>query len=140
MVGPWTWLEGLSRDRYGGVDVEAALVRGRSVASTGPRLRLRIEGSGPGALVEGSGEALLAEIEVWTPAWAPVDTLILRDARGERMRLPLDRGPLALRASIPVEAVGFLVARVEGDTPSPLTGARPFAQTSPVWIVDPASP
>lgn len=140
VVGPWTWLEGLRLDRYGEVDVEAALLRGRSVASTGPRLRLRVEGSGPGALVEGSGEALLAEIEVWTPAWAPADTLTLRDARGERLRLPLDRGPRALRVTIPVEAEGFLVARVEGDTPSPLTGARPFAQTSPIWIVKPISP
>ncbi len=50
-VGPRTWVDVIDRDLYGWVDVEAGLIPGHVVASTGALLTLDIDGYVPGDVV-----------------------------------------------------------------------------------------
>jgi len=50
-VGPRTWVDVIDRDLYGWVDVEAGLIPGHVVATTGALLTLDVEGYRPGDVV-----------------------------------------------------------------------------------------
>lgn len=59
-VGPLTWAAVVDRDLWGDVDVERALIRGNTVATTGPLVRLNVGGVPPGE----TAETLAGQIDV----------------------------------------------------------------------------
>lgn len=134
VVGPWTWVEDVDPLAYAAVDVEAGLLLGRTVASTGPRLHLRVEGQGPGSLVLTELEQVTVQVQLWSPAWAPVDELVLYGPDGELGRVAADRATLAAELELVIPAQGFVVAVAIGSQRSDLTGELPWAVSSPVWI------
>ena len=134
VVGPWTWVEDVDPLAYGAVDVEAGLVRGRTVASTGPRIHLRVDGQGPGSLVLTEQEQVTVQVQLWSPAWAPVDELVLYGPEGELARVAADRATLAAELEVQVPAEGFVVAVARGSERSELTGEVAWAVSSAVWV------
>jgi hypothetical protein len=134
VVGPWTWVEDVDPFSYGAVDVEAGLLRGRTIASTGPRIHLRVEGQGPGSLVETELDLVTVQVQLWSPAWAPVDELVLYGSEGELARVTADRTTLAAELEVQVPAEGFVVAVARGSERSELTGELAWAVSSAVWV------
>ncbi|NOY27634.1 MAG: hypothetical protein GXP62_17350, partial [Oligoflexia bacterium] len=141
VVGPWTWVEDVDPGAYSAVDVEAGLVAGRTVASTGPRVALRVDGQGPGSLIRSDTGApssvVSVSLRVETPAWAPIQHVSLR-GRGGVVLLTLDvaPGPVPVETSFDLDRTlsDWIVVVAQGDQASPLTGRLPWSVTSPVWI------
>lgn len=137
VVGPWTWVEGLDAQAYSAVDVEARIYQGATIATTGPRIRVDIDGAGPGERVATDdmpvGE-VVARIRVDTPAWAPVDRVLLHGPDGEVLaRWDAAPGPTPVDLRFDVEMPEWLVVEAIGSAPSPLTGEVPWAVSTPVW-------
>lgn len=139
VVGPWTWVEGVDPAAFSAVDVEAELNARRTVASTGPRIILRVDGEGPGGLrAADTGDSLgevVVDLRVEAPAWAPVDQVDVYGSGGERIAsFDTRSGPLALDIRFDLITSGWLVAVAHGAEPSPLTGRQPWAVSSAVWV------
>lgn len=134
VVGPWTWVEDVDPLAYAAVDVESGLMRGRTIASSGPRLHLTVDGQGPGSLVLTENPTVQVEVEAWTPGWAPIDELILYGSEGELARVSADRTALAASLELEVPADGYIIAVVTGSERSELTGDVAWAVSSPVWV------
>ncbi|MCK6506696.1 hypothetical protein L6R53_25545 [Myxococcota bacterium] len=141
-VGPWTWVEGPDPDAYAAVDVEAGLEAGATVASTGPRIRLAVDGQGPGSLVRPvttSGEVQVS-LRVESPLWAPVQAVTLHGPGGlELARWSPAPGPVPVEVSFDLVAPAWLVVVAWGQEESALTGQVPWAVSSPVWV-EPVAP
>lgn len=134
-VGPLAWLEDVP-ELASVVDLDAALVEGRAVATNGPYVRLRVEGQGPGALVDRAGR-LSARVQVWAPEWAPLATATLRTTGGEVLASwPVPPGSGLRLDRVALIAPGdWVVATVEGDEAAPPTLVEPaWAVTGPIWI------
>jgi len=81
LVGPKTWLDGVDRQTMSRADAKRALLERRTMASTGPFIRLRVRGiSTGGTLLEET--ARVAKIEVHAPKWMPVDHIALLGPEG----------------------------------------------------------
>jgi hypothetical protein len=103
--------------------IEQGLVRGETVAGTGPIVHLTVT---PGA--EG---ALVADVRVDAPAWAGVDTIELR--WGERtLAGPLDADGRA-RFLVP-EGAPYLVALARGARARPGGDGEAWAVVGPLWL------
>ncbi len=103
--------------------VEQGLVRGETVAGTGPIVHLTVT---PGA--EG---ALVADVRVDAPAWAEVDMIELR--WGERtITGPLDADGRA-RFLVP-EGAPYLVALARGAHARPWGDGEAWAVVGPLWL------
>jgi hypothetical protein len=136
-VGPWTWVLGPDPAAYAAVDVEAGLEAGATVASTGPRIRLAVDGQGPGGIVTPvttSGEVQVS-LRVESPLWAPVQAVTLHGPGGvELARWSPAPGPVPVEVSFDLVAPAWLVVVAWGQEESALTGQVPWAVSSPVWV------
>ena len=82
LVGPRTWLDGVNRKTMSPIDAERALLDRRTMATTGPFVRLRVDLEPPtDATIE--PETRIAELEVHAPLWMPVDHVALLGPGGE---------------------------------------------------------
>ena len=63
-TGPITWMGITDAEIFGQFDIDRALERGRMVASTGPLLRIRIDGLGPGRTLEQLPDPLTLTVNV----------------------------------------------------------------------------
>lgn len=152
-VGPWTWIEGVDEELFSAVEVERSLWRGRTVATNGPGIELRVQGVGPGQVAvlprlrQGGGaqgdppafrEQLTVSLRVASPAWAPLDQVALYGPGGQELARFAAREDGSLVAEVLLlEPVGWLLAAAWGEEPSPITGQAAWAVTGPVWVQEP---
>ena len=82
LVGPRTWLDGVNRKTMSPNDAQRALLDRRTMATTGPFVRLQIGLAPPGdPAIEPATR--IAEVEVHAPLWMPVDHVALLGPGGE---------------------------------------------------------
>lgn len=145
---PRTWLR-LATDQPSRVlpsDLRDALLGMRAVASTGPFLKLRVDGHEIGDTFAPAGSSVTVEVEADAASWIDLSRVLIYH-NGVMVRdffLPSTRSHPALRQqlTLPVSSDGWIVAMVVGDRPLPtaVVGAvgnglaRPFAFTNPVWL------
>jgi hypothetical protein len=140
-VGPLTWVEGL--DAFAGfaeVDVEAMLQDGRTIATSGPRIVLTVDGEGPGALLQPTGPVSL-ELRVEAPSWIPLSGAALIGSGGEVL------GSWELSGSEPVRLTRQYTLRDPPDwilavcwgeeTAEPYLTQPAWAITGPIWMARP---
>jgi hypothetical protein len=139
-ISTHTWLEAPEADPST-LDLEAALLAGRVVAGTGPFLRLRTLGKGPGELLPRPLGALLVELEVMAPRWMPLQSAWLVGPGGQELgRWPIaEEGVprLRLRTSLP-PWIGYLMAACEG--PPDADGTERWAMSAPLRLGPPEAP
>ncbi len=139
LTGPLTWVWLGHDESFASVDVERALLEGRTVASTGPLIELTVDGQGPGSLVTGR-QARSVRLVVHAPRDQPLDGAALvvdgdwRESWDlsdlvEEPRLEVERRVMSARY---VLAVVWGPHRA-GDP----AGEGAWAITSPVWTGGP---
>lgn len=141
VVGPLTWVEGVDDPREGGhyasVDIEHMLLRGRTVATNGPRIVLDVEGQGPGSALEPDGDVEV-HLRVEAPGWMPLDQARLIGSGGAelgRWTLGAPAGPVRLDTTLTVPAGGWVAATCSGSQAVPPLLEQPaWAVTSPIWL------
>ena len=125
-------------DNPGRVTTEAitrSLLDGRVYGSTGPILRVDLDGAGPGATVTGAAGVL--SVAVQSAPWVDVEEVRIW-LNGELWRqLPL-RGGAIVETDIDVQRDSFVFVEALGEA-SPiyaqlLPGFRPFAFANPIFI------
>jgi hypothetical protein len=148
---PRTWLR-LPTDRPGevtGAMLAEAVKRGRAIASTGPFIRLRVDGADIGDTVAPrSAGKVSVDITVDAPGWIPVDTVVLYVNGAERRRFTVTPGQRPLFHAVVDETItadSFVVAQASGATalPPDVVGEysramgydmKPLAITNPVFV------
>jgi len=138
-VGPRAWLDGLPDERSA-VDAEAALVEGRTTATNGPRIVLRVRDQGPGGEIELTGTPVIS-LRVEAPSWMPLSGAALIGTGGQELARWALSGTEPTRLDTTVQtplAPGWVLAVAWGDDDAPpLLDAPAWAVTSPVWISRP---
>ncbi|HEY3359425.1 MAG TPA: CehA/McbA family metallohydrolase [Polyangia bacterium] len=145
---PRTWMRMPSDDPFEvtGQDVGDALRAGRTIASTGPFARLRVNGGDIGDLVPASGGVVQVDATVDAPAWMTVDTVQIW-VNGQKARetpvtvgsRPLYQATFSLTVP-PGDGWVVLVARGSHPLPPALIGngesdlVMPLVVTSPVYF------
>jgi len=133
LLGPLTWVEGLDEDDlYSHVDVEAMLLAGRTIATTGPAIALRVDGQGPGSHIERGARPML-HLEVDAPGWMDVEGAAIVSAGGE----VLETFTLG-----PGSGTRLSVVRTLADQPWVMamcwgpggTSSDTWAVTGPIWL------
>lgn len=141
-AGPWTWVEGLLPQPYSSVDVGSALIAGRTVATNGPRIVLRVAGQGPGARVVPQGPTLV-HLRIEAPAWIPLSGAALVTGDGAVLASWDLAGEEAARLDtrLTVDAERYLLAICWGEEANPpLLEDSAWAVTSPVWVEEAGRP
>lgn len=124
-VGPLGWAKTASDEEVTHADVERAVLLGQTVATTGPLLRLEVNGAGPGEIAR-RGPALRVAAEVLGgPEFKEV--VLLGSGGVELARLV----PGAPASTVPLPASDWLIATVRDEA----SGA--WAVTSAVWLAPP---
>jgi hypothetical protein len=128
-VGPRTWVDVVDRNLYGAVDVEAGLIRGETVATTGSLVTLDIGGFGPGHVVSEDDRQPGWEVHIAVLGDAPLDQLALVGAGGSILRSWTDE----------TEVDDFLLMEDEHWVLAMAwsTQTDDFAVTGPVWVRPP---
>lgn len=121
-----------------------AVRSGRSFFTTGPIVEVTAGEQGLGETVTTRGAPLSLHVRVRAPGWIDVDRVtILVDGERVLERPVLGAPPLRFDETfeVPVRRDGFVVVRVDGDSPmAPVIGdgkrfrVYPLAVTNPVWI------
>jgi hypothetical protein len=88
-AGPLTWAWLGHGEAFTAVEVEQAMIEGRTVASTGPLMELRVDGEGPGALVESRGPQRV-QLRLLAPRDTPLAGAALVVDGVERQRWDLE--------------------------------------------------
>ena len=125
-VGELTWVSVADGERYGAVDVEDGLIRGRVVATTGPVLLLDVDGFGPGEVVP-------------VRHARPLRRAITVDARGaglEEVAL-LGRGGQILERWAVDELPATIWTRPEGWVLAAGRSEGSWSATGPIWLDPP---
>jgi len=140
LVGPLTWLDGVDRRAHAEVDAERALTERRTLATTGPWLRLRVDGAAPGQQVWGH-IGTTARITVDAPVWMPLDHVALLGPGGmevDRWSLsePLDPRRLDVEVSVPLDLPWVMAVAWSDRTSSPLQDVAPWVATSAISLTD----
>lgn len=114
-----------------------AVRAGRVVVSSGPFLRLSVNGKGIGATAPAGAAEIVVSVDA--PPWVDVDRVeILR--RGELLwSSPVTPGkrPASFRVSETLKKGDWLIAVARGSKPMTFLyrpDAKPFAFTNPIWI------
>ncbi len=140
LVGPQTWLDGVNRRTMAQVEAERALLERRTVATTGPLVRLSVQQDTPPL-----GEDIpppIASLSVHAPTWMPVEHVALVGPGGAVLQewslgSPLD----ALRLQVDVELdpeLPWVLAMAWSDRTVPdLQATAPWAVTSAVVLNGP---
>ncbi len=126
---------------------EARLIAGlrarHTTVSSGPFLKVRVDGALPGSVVRPKGREVSVDIEVIAPAWVPVEHVeIWQDDRViSRLAVPGPaRDGVRFRRTVKLEARRdmTLTVWVDADTPLPpvlpYPDARAIAFTSPFYV------
>jgi hypothetical protein len=131
-MGPLAWVDGVAEPN--GAAIERALLEGRSTATNGPRILLRVNGGTPGDLVPATG-AVDYTLTVEAPSWIPLTeaTLVASDGAIASFDLSTERS----FAGTIDPAPAWVIATVSGDTAEPWMTEPAFAVTSPVWLAEP---
>lgn len=138
LVGPLTWLDGVDRRAHAEIDAERALAERRTLATTGPWLRLRIDDAPPG------GQAWLhtgstARITVDAPVWMPLDHVALVGPGGEELARyalsePLDPRRLDIEVPLPLDLPWVMAIAWSDRTAPPLQDSPPWVATSAIAL------
>jgi hypothetical protein len=148
---PRTWLR-LPTDRPGevtGAMLAEAVKKGRAVASTGPFVRLRVDGGDIGDTVTPrvAGKVSI-DITVDSPGWIPVDTVFLYINGAERRRFSVSgmarpRFHTVVDENISGDAYVVVIASGNAALPPDVVGElsrqsgydmKPYAITNPVFV------
>jgi hypothetical protein len=130
-VGPMTWIEAEEDSESG---VVQALLRGGTIATTGPHIELRVDGQGPGAdLTEFPPvpfREFTVDLSVSAPARMALDHVVLVGS-GMQLLAEFDitdtAGPVWLQTSRQLQTTSPWILAVA-------TGPEHSALTSPVWL------
>jgi hypothetical protein len=128
-VGPRTWVDVVDRALYGWVDVEAGLIRGETVATTGSLVTLDVGGFGPGHVVSEDDRQPGWEVHIAILGDAPLDQLALIGTGGSIVRSWT--GMTEVDAFLLLEDEHWVVAMAWS------TQTDDFAVTGPVWVRPP---
>lgn len=125
-------------------EVVAALKAGRAFVTTGPIVRLTVNGGTPGDVVAAEGGTVEVAVAIVAAPWVQVRRLRIWPGATPRdpvdVPLPPAGSSLAFehRATLPLAEDGFVLVTVEGDVAArevlPQFGVGPRAFTNPVWI------
>ena len=113
---------------------------GRTIATTGPRIVLTVDGEGPGAFLEPDGPVSL-RLQVEAPSWMPLSGASLIGSGGE----VLGTWPLSGADSIRLtqeyilnDPPDWVLAICWGDdTAPPYLNEPAWAITAPIWLARP---
>ncbi len=136
-TGPRTWMLEVP-EVHATVDIVAALVAGRTVASNGPRLTLSVDGAGPGGALP-FGPLRDVGLRVEAPSWMPLSGAALIGSGGVELARWDLTGAEPVRLDARVErlalARGWVLAVAWGEEAvAPLLETPAWAVSSPVWI------
>ena len=137
LLGPQAWLDGTRAATATPTDALAAFHEGRTVATTGPLLTLRVGGAGPGSDLSDTAGPHTAALQVEAPTWIPLDHAALIGPDGELARWSLRAdAPLRLDAAVELpEGLPWVLAVAWADDPSPPLVPRPaWAATTAVFL------
>jgi hypothetical protein len=126
-------------------EIAAALKAHHAFFTTGPFVRVAVDGAGIGDLAPAPGGHALAEIWVEAAPWISVDRVILyvNGQEAKRWRVPASPGTLRFHEQVALTTAtdGYVVIRVDGDKlMAPVVGdtrtfgVRPLALTNPVFL------
>lgn len=118
----------------------AAVRAGHVVVSSGPFVRLDVDGAGPGD--DTAAGAHSVHVTVDAPPWVDVSRVELVHRGGETLHAwtgPFAKGTRRLDTRLPLDLAkdDWIVAIARGEREMgflPRKGARPFAFTNPVWV------
>jgi hypothetical protein len=127
------------------VALARAIKSHRSFFTTGPFVRLRVDGAEMGETVTTRRGVVRVEVEVQAAPWVSVSSaaLYVSGKEAKRWAVPPSAEAVRLRDAIDVslQGDGWIVARVDGDkTLAPVVGdnkrfdVRPLALTNPVFV------
>ena len=130
-VGPWTWIEDIQPTEASTTEAVRGILAGRTTATTGPRLVLTVNGTGPGELLpEGDFPAKRVRLQVSAAAdWAPTHAAIITH-EGEVAQWSLTQpAPKLLDVGMTLIAPDWVIGIAWSEDE-----AGPWAVTSPVWV------
>lgn len=138
LVGPRTWLDGVDRRTMAQVDAERALLEHRTMATTGPFVRLRIDGHAPGGQVLPALRRE-AELTIDAPLWMPVDHAALLGPEGEvvvqwDLGAPVDARRLDTTVRLPDDLPWVVAVAWSDRTAPPLQEVPPWTVTSAIFL------
>ncbi|HTQ45848.1 MAG TPA: CehA/McbA family metallohydrolase [Polyangiaceae bacterium] len=118
----------------------AAVRAGHVVVSSGPFVRVDVDGAGPGD--DAAAGSHTVHVTVDAPPWVDVTRVELVHRGGETLHTwtgPFAAGTRRLDAKLPLDlaAGDWIVAVARGEREMrflPRSGAKPFAFTNPVWV------
>lgn len=130
-TGPLTWLWLGHGGDAGTVEYESALLAGRTVATTGPLIELRVDGEPPGALVTGRGPRVV-DLQLWAPRDLALEglALVVDGVEIERWDLSGRVEPERIRLRRYVFSERYVLAWAWGPSEPP---DPHWAVTAPVW-------
>ena len=113
---------------------QAAVRAGRTQATNGPWLELRIDGEGPGAIISREPDQLL-DVQV-DCLGVGVDAIEVVGPDGVVASVPVEPGAdsATLAAKVPVTEPTWLAAIARGGAHPECLGSYVFAHTSPIWV------
>jgi len=140
LVGPLTWVEGVDRRTMPFVEAERAFELGRTMATTGPLVRLRVGDTSIGA-EHIAGGPRTARLAVQAPTWMPVDHVALVGPDGVvrewTLGSALDVERLNVETDLP-EGIPWVVAMAWSDrTAPPLQEVPPWTVTTAILLERP---
>lgn len=131
-------------DQLDAAALTRAVREGRSYFTTGPVVEVSVGDQGLGDTVSTAGAPLALRVRVRAPGWIDVDRVtILVDGVKVLERPVLGKPPERFdeTISVPMSRDGFVVVRVDGDSPmAPVIGdgahfrVYPLAVTNPIWV------
>ncbi|HCH63066.1 MAG: hypothetical protein CL927_11260 [Deltaproteobacteria bacterium] len=138
LVGPRTWLDGVDRRTMAPVDAERALHERRTMATTGPFVRLNVSGE-PLDDIRLDRSPRQVHIEVHAPLWMPVDEVAIVGPGGEiiaewSLGAAIDTQRLDAQVELP-DDLPWVVATAWSDRTVPdLQEAPPWTVTSAIVL------
>ena len=131
-------------ERFTVADVAEALRAGHAFVTTGPIVRLVVEGGIPGDVVATAGGGVAVTVSIAAAPWVQVRRLRIWVGAepSPPVAVPLAPAGESLtfvhEAAIPMTSDGFVLVTVEGDVAArevlPQFGVGPRAFTNPVWV------
>ncbi len=113
-----------------------AYKEGRSFATNGPLLELKVQGKGPGAEIHFPSSGVKVSVEVRSTSLVPVDRLeiIVNGIAVRSLPAAADQGSLELEAELKLSRSSWIAARVLGPASRWVPNdSQTFAHTSPVY-------
>ena len=130
-VGPWTWIEDIREEEYSTTEAVRGILAGRTTASTGPRLVLTVNGTGPGELLPELGlptKRIGLQVQS-APGFEPTHAAVLTDS-GEVQRWEISQSaPALLDVQTEANSPNWVIAIAWTED-----GDGPWAISAPIWV------